>query len=221
MRKREEWGGGGGWLRTVRGRINGLFDSQVNIYTFCLRLSYTPILQPPWEMHYFPPILSCNRILSGFFFPLFHSVSLTSSLSTHSLYYSAQLQREERGVGSFLWDSAGERTEEAGVYSPRLAAKIASQLQRRSQCAIGRICSPVSALSFNFTEYVCLACDNHLLERSDCLAIWLGCWRFCSSPLSVSHSVGILHSSTRFVLIWSAKGNFGILSSLILHSCVN
>ena len=65
------------------------------------------------------PILSCNRILSGLP-PPFHFISLTSSfLSTQSLYNSAQLQREERGVGSFLWESAGQGTDDVdGVFPP-------------------------------------------------------------------------------------------------------
>lgn len=86
--------------------------SRVNIYTFSLRLPLSSNL--PRETHYFPPvILSCNRTLSGFFSSLFHSISLTSCLETHSLCYSAQLQREQRGVRSFLWDSAGWGRERA------------------------------------------------------------------------------------------------------------
>lgn len=43
VRKEEERGDGdGGWLKAVSGSRNGLFDSCINIYTFCLRLSDTP-----------------------------------------------------------------------------------------------------------------------------------------------------------------------------------
>lgn len=137
-----------------------------------IHILFASILQPhpPTAMrNALPPphILSCNRILSGFFFSC-STLSLTSSLSTHSLYYSAQLQRGKRGIGSFR-GIALDGGRKKRVFSSSLGCEIASQLQRRSHRAIRRICSLVSALSLNFTECVWFACDNLLLERSDCL----------------------------------------------------
>lgn len=89
VRKEEERGGSdGGWPKAVSSSINGLFDSCISIYTFCLRPSDIPPSSNCHEKCIAPPTphQSCNRILSGCFSPpLFQSISLTSSLSAHSL----------------------------------------------------------------------------------------------------------------------------------------
>lgn len=131
VRKEEARGGSdGGWLKAISGSINGLFDSCINIFTFCLHLSYTSPSSNCHEKCIAPPHQSCNRILSGCFSPLCSSPSLSPPPSQLvRSYYSAQLHREGRGVGSFLWDSAWERTEEVGgVFSPRRAGKLRGNL---------------------------------------------------------------------------------------------
>lgn len=149
------------------------------MHAFCLRRSYTPVLQPPWQTPP-PPILSCNRILSGSLFPppRFYLSHLLLPLNSFALYLSTATKRGKRRQELSV-ESAGEGTEEVdGVLSPRLDARSA----------------PLSCV---FT------CDNHLRQTSARVATWLGCRQFSqlSSPLSVSRSVGMSHSCTRF-LFW-------------------
>lgn len=155
-----------GWMAAIRGGINGLFNSQVSMYTFCLHLSYTSILQT--EKRITPPFLLCNRILSA----LFPSVSLYRSCPPSQLFHSITQHsyKERRDVlGALLWDSAGDGIEE--LPDSRRGGAIA--------WSVGCF-SLVLALSFNFKQV--WACDNYLLERSDCWATWLGCWGgFCST----------------------------------------
>lgn len=84
------------------------------IYTFCLRLSYNLILQPPWETHYPPTSCLVTEYWVDFFF-LLHSISHLLPLNSFALLLSAATKGEKRHR-ELSWDSAGWRTEETGIF---------------------------------------------------------------------------------------------------------
>lgn len=163
VRKEEERGGSdGGWLKAISGSINGLFDSCINIFTFCLHLSYTSpssnchekCIAPPPPPH--PPISLVIEYWVDVFPPsvpvyLSHLLPLSSfALITQHSY----IERAE-ALGAFCGTALERGRKKWGVFSPRRAGKLPRSC-RGGAGTIAGICSLVFALGLWQSMCVCM-----------------------------------------------------------------